>query len=55
MFKPLYSIRFIILIMVIKRGTTTIAIKWNTYRRLEKLGRKGDSFDKIICKLLDKR
>ena len=31
----------------------TIQVRVETKRRLEMLGRKGDTFDDVICKLLD--
>jgi hypothetical protein len=33
---------------------TTIAINIETKKRLDKLGDKGDTYDKIVSKLLDK-
>ena len=33
--------------------TTTIRVKRNTKKRLEEIGKKNDSFDDIINKLLD--
>jgi predicted CopG family antitoxin len=32
----------------------TIRIKTSTYKRLESIGRKGETFDDLIQKLLDK-
>ncbi len=31
----------------------TIQVRVETKRRLEMLGRKGDTFDDVICKLID--
>jgi predicted CopG family antitoxin len=39
--------------MVEKRGTT-IFVSLNTHKRLCKIGRKGETFDEIIQRLLSK-
>ena len=39
--------------MVTERKTKNVTVTNATYDRLEKLGKKGDSFEQIIARLLD--
>ena len=39
--------------MVEDRKTTTIAISLENHRRLSDIGRKGESYDDILSKILD--
>ena len=40
-------------LMSFSKHITTITVSRKNYLRLVELGKKGDSFDDIVCKLLD--